>query len=1137
MAGQPGTLAALARQAGLALQPLETQLTPANVLSFLAQLGLQLPPVLLTEPAFMNAVSSGSSAAGKLPDLLTKLAADIAAGDDAGILADGIALVQQIGAVASSLETIGQELEIAAGGLPGVPAFAQDLAANLLSYLIISYLEGAQPGLIAVANLAGILDYLPDPGIAGDPTHPPYISRHLQLSNLGQLLSDPASLLEAITGWGGPGFDGTLLIPRLGAALELLGLPSTSSAPGSLASFLFALQANPATTPPGLLATFAYALPTGVNFNVPLSPTWTVQAQAQGTFAAGVAATITPLAAFALKPPSGTVTGQLQLSLVAASPDASQPLILVGETGGNGLLANSFTIGAGLNVTWDAVAGAASVDPSVQIAVAGGKAVIDMSEADGFLADVLSGVDVQAGFDLAATWRLDTGLHIQGGAQLEIDLPLHLDLGPVTLPTLYLIAGASSSGIPLEISVALGLTLGPFTAAVDRVGVDALLSFPAHGGNLGAADLAISFKPPNGLGLAIDAGLVAGGGYLSFDAARGQYAGILQVSLVDIVQVTVIGVLDTVLPDGSQGFSLLLVITFNFPPLQLGFGFTLNGVGGLGGVNRTMNVDALRAGFRAHTLDSVLFPPDPVKNAAAIISDIRSFFPPAAGRYIFGPLLEIGWGTPTLITLTVGVILELPDPVRIAILGLIDGGLPTQEAALIELHVDVLGVVDFGAMTLAIDGSLYDSSILIYSLGGDVAFRHAWGTTPNLILALGGFNPHFNTDGLSVPALARLSVSIGDGDNPRFSTNSYLAITSNSRQFGANVEAYAAAGGFSIHGHLGFDVLIVESPFSFELDFSAGLDVAYEGATLLGLNVDGTFSGPTPWHVHGEASISLLFFSVSASLDLTWGDSTQTTIPSQPVLPDLFNALKDPRSWSAALPAGAPVAVTFVTQKPGDGTLLVHPMGTLTVREKVVPLDLPITMYGNARPSDGQEFSIAQVQINGVAEAIQSVKDFFAAGQFLSLSDSEKLGKPSFEDYDAGVTIGSSATRSGADSPRTVVYQEHYIEDPLRFSRFSGYYLMPAAIHLALSAQGAGAASPVKTTGLARYSAGPAPAPVTVETPGYVVTSALDLTLRSDIAAGATTFFQAQAALASYLASHPEESGDLQIMPLHEVAA
>jgi hypothetical protein len=1140
LASRPGTLETLARQLGLALQPLETQLTPANLLPFLAQLGLQFPPQLLAQSGFMAAVNSAATAAGQLPTLLSKLASDVSAGNDGAIITDGLALVQQIEAVVTGLDAVAGQLNGLSGSLglnpADVAAFAQNLTSNLLSYLAISYLENVQPGLVAVGDLSGILDYLQNPGVTGDPTHPPYISRHLQLSNLGQLLTDPETLFQTIFDWGSPTFDGTKLVPRLSAALQLLGLPATSSTPGSLDTFLFSLKANPATTPPGLIASLSYAISDGININIPLTPTWSVQATTQGTFAAGISATITPPVTFKLAPPSGTLAGQLQLNLVAASPDSSQPLILVGETG-MGLLANSFTIGAGLTVTWDSTSNTASVDPSIQIVVAGGKAVIDMSQADGFLADVLSGVNVQAPFNLTATWRLDTGLHITGGAQLEIDLPLHLSLGPVTLPTLYLIAGASSAGIPLEISAALGLTLGPFEASVDRVGVKALLSFPASGGNLGPADLSIAFKPPNGLGLDIDAGVVAGGGYISFDPDKGQYAGILQVTLADIVQVCVIGVLDTILPDGSKGFSLLLIITFNFPPIQLGFGFTLNGVGGLGGVNRTMNIDALQAGFRAHALNSILFPPDPIENAPQIISNIRNFFPPADGRYLFGPMLEIGWGTPTLITLAVGVILELPDPVRIVILGLIDAGLPSADVALIELHIDVLGVIDFGAKTLSIDGSLYDSHVLIYSLAGDLALCLSWGTNPNFVFSLGGFNPHFNSDGLNVPTMARLSVSIGDGDNPRISANSYYAITSNTVQFGANVEAYAEAGGFSIHGYLGFDVLIIISPFSFEFDFSAGLDVAYDGATLLGLNVNGTFSGPTPWHVHGEASISLLFFSVSASLDLTWGDSTQVTIPAKPVLPDLFAALQDPRNWNAALPASAPVGVTFVARKPDDTTLLVHPMGTLTVREKVMPLDLPITRYGNATPSDGTEFSIAQVQINGNVESVQPVQDYFAAGQFLTLSDADKLSKPSFEDYDAGVAIGSSTVVSGSDSPRTVVYQEHYIEDPLAFSRFSGIYQMPAGIHLALTAQGAGAASKIKNTGLAKFSAGQAQTPIKVSNPGYVVTSVLDLSVRSDVSSSPATFYETQAAMTSFLALHPEEAGNLQIMPLHEVSA
>jgi len=1142
MPGKAGTLETLALQVGLALQPLESQLTSDGVLPFLAQLGLQFPPALL-QSSFVTSLNAAATAAGALSATLTQLATDITNDDESAIVNDGLKLIQEIGSLISTLPQIGTEIQNLSGSLgisaAEVATFAQNLPTNILSYALISYLESTQPGAVAILNLLGVVSYAPNPGAAGDPTHPPYVARKLQLSNLGNVTKSPSTLLQTIFQWGLPGFDGTVLIPALSASFNLMGFYSTvtsATAPAAMTSGLLDIQANPATNPPGLLATLKDDLPVGFNQTLPLSDVWSVTLQVNGTFSASLTATVVPPATVNLQPPTGSLTGVLEMDLTAKAPVANQPIILIGQTGGSVVQTDSFTFSAAVNVTWNTTT--ATADPSVSFAVKGGKVIIDTTDADGFLADVLSGVNVQAGFDFAATWRADTGLHVTGGAQLEIDLPLHLDLGPVTLPILYLIGGVANDAVTLEVSVALGLTLGPFELSVDRVGMLGTVTFPQQGGNLGPANLQLGFKPPSGLGIALDAGLVTGGGYISFDPSKGQYAGILQLSLVDTIGITVIGVLDTVMPDGTSGYSFVLVITFTLPPIQLGFGFTLNGVGGLGGVNRTMNTDALQAGFRAHTLGAIMFPPDPIDNAAQIISDIRNFFPIAEGRYLFGPLLELGWGTPTLITLTLGVLLEVPDPIRIAILGLIDAGLPTEDDALLVLHIEVLGIIDFGAKTLSIDGTLFDSSVLVYALAGDLALRVSWGSNPNFLFSLGGFNPNFNTDGLDVPKLARLSVSLGSGNNPRISADSYFAVTSNTVQFGANVQAYASAGGFSIQGYLGYDVLIIISPFSFEFDFSASFDVAYDGHTLLGLNVNGTFQGPTPWHFHGEASISLLFFSVSASVDLTWGSSTQATIPAQPVLPDLFNAFKNPQSWSAALPPATTVAVSLATQKPTDQTLCVHPMGTLQVKETVVPLDLPITKYGNATPSDGTEFSIQSVQINAQTETIQTIQDYFAPGQFLNLSDADKLSKPSFEEMDAGVNIGSSAILNGQDSPRTVVYQEFYIYDPANFSIPSGPYRMPANIHLALSALGAGFASQVKNTGLQKYSAGPTTPAISVDEPQYVVTSVLDLSVRADILAGAgSTYFQAQAALNSYLAANPAEAGDLQIMPLHEVAA
>jgi hypothetical protein len=1142
MASSSGTLETLALQAGKLLQPLESLLGP----DFFVSLGAELPREITGDATLLSGLSAASSAAGALESGITSLSSAIGAGNAGSIIAAGASLINSISNLITALVQVGNALSQAANSLDAadkarLQTFAPTMASRTMEYMLVGYLQEQLPTLGTTLAVVGLIDQEFTPAPILEVTNAPQgvVQRRFYFERITQLFSSPADYMQQTFGWGSNSFDGTTLLPKLQALLVSLGVPAaiytTAGQPPELEAYFFGVQADESTTPPGLK--LEVSLPGSNTFDqtVNFSTLWQGTVHVQANYAAGVSATLKPPFSFSAQPPSGNIDLDVTLGL-QAQKSATDPIVLVGVPGGSQLSVTAIGASVGVNASLGTNGGA--IAPEIGFQLTGGKLFIDMSEADGFLSDLTSGTPIQATFALAGTWAPDTGLHITGGAQLEIDLPLHLELGPVTIDTVYVIVGLAGSGLTLELSAALGAILGPIQVSVDRVGILGTLTFPSQGGNLGPANLTIAFKPPNGLGLAIDAGVVTGGGYISFNPTKGQYAGILQMSLVDTIGITVIGVIDTIMPDGSTGFSFILIITFTLPPIQLGFGFTLNGVGGLGGVNRGIDTNALQAGFKAHTLDAVMFPPDPIDNAPQIISDIESFFPIAQGNYIFGPLLEIGWGEPTLITFTVGVILSIPNPIIIVILGLIDAGLPTQDEALIEIHIEVLGVIDFGTKTLSIDGTMYDSSVLIYALAGDLALRLAWGSTPNFLYSLGGFNPNFNTDGLDVPQMVRLSVSLGSGDNPRISSNSYFAVTSNTVQFGANVQAYASAGGFSIQGYLGFDVLIIISPFSFEFDFNCSFDVAYDGTTLLGLNVDGLFQGPTPWHFHGTASIDILFFSVSASVDLTWGSSNQATIPSKPVLPDLFTALANPQDWSAALPASTTVGVSFATKNPNDQTLCVHPMGTLQIKEKVVPLDLPITMYGNATPSDGTEFSIQSVQINSQTEAITPIQDYFAPGQFLTLQDADKLSTPSFELYDAGVDIGSSAVLNGQDSPRTVAYNEYYIYDLSDFSQFSRIYQMPANIHLALSAQGAGFTSPAKNTGLGKYSAGQTSSPIRVNQPQYVVTSVDDLSVRSDIAPGAgTSYFQAKAALSTYLATNPSEMQNLQIIPLHEVPA
>jgi hypothetical protein len=814
--------------------------------------------------------------------------------------------------------------------------------------------------------------------------------------------------------------------------------------------------------------------------------------------------------------------GHILAKLAISNADKS-PIQLLTVADGLSIQVGSVGIGAGVDVS----AGQLSALASAALT----KGVLNLStqHLDSFLASIIP-LDVTLDFDLTIGWSSAHGLFIEGNASPHFDIGLNTDIGPFHLSMLHLALTLGQPDLPLEISFDGSATLGPLQIAVQRLGIAADLKFER--GNLGPVDLQLDFKPPTGLGIQIDAGLAAGGGFISFDPAHGRYAGVLDVTIVDVIAVKVIAVLDTKMPDGSDGFSFLMIITFEFPPIQLGLGFTLNGVGGLGGINRTMVIDALQAGLRSHTLDDILFPPDPIANAPKIISEIETFFPPQQGRYLFGPMFSIGWGTPTLLDVEVGIILEVPDPIRLAILGEIKASIPEPDFALISLKIQVLGTIDFGLQKLAIDGSMYDSYLLAFQLAGDMALRLKWGDRPNFLFSLGGFNPHF-TPPPDVPALARLSVSLGVGDNPRLSSSSYLAVTSNSLQFGANVDAYAAAGGFAVHGYIGFDALFIFSPFSFEIDFAACFDISYDGATLAGINLDALLSGPNPWHIHGDASLTFLFFSVSVSIDLTWGDPNPATLPRVSVLPPLTAALGDPRNWSVALPvAGAP-GVSLRSLAVDPTVIVVQPSGVLEVREIVVPLDVPITKFNNAVPTDGKQFNITDVQLNHQPVSVAAKQEDFAIAQFADLSDADKVSAPSYELFDAGVSIGAVPFRNGKDAARTIAYVTKIIDDYQQPSRLSQLYRMPAGVHAVLTSTAAAAAT--ATTGL-RAFATREPNPIAVKRAGYVVASTTDLSQRTDVLAAASTYYEAQVAVGSFLAAHPEQRGDVQVLPQHEAS-
>ena len=186
-----------------------------------------------------------------------------------------------------------------------------------------------------------------------------------------------------------------------------------------------------------------------------------------------------------------------------------------------------------------------------------------------------------------------------------------------------------------------------------------------------------------------------------------------------------------------------MIVSAEIPPVQLGLGFMLVGVGGLLGINRTVAVEALRAGLKTGALGAVLSPPDPKANVGQLVASLAGLFPPAAGRHVFAPTARIVWGSPTQITIELCLVLELPAPVRLVALGRLRALLPDEREAIVRIQVDVLGVIDFDRAEAAVDATLVDSRLAQFALTGDMALRMSWGAQPSFLLAVGGFHPRF----------------------------------------------------------------------------------------------------------------------------------------------------------------------------------------------------------------------------------------------------------------------------------------------------------------------------------------------------------------------------------------------------------
>lgn len=684
------------------------------------------------------------------------------------------------------------------------------------------------------------------------------------------------------------------------------------------------------------------------------------------------------------------------------------PVFRIGPDEGTRLEIGQFAFSTALHLD------ANQQDAAVELKIANCGFYLIPGDGDGFLKRILPEDGIKNTFDLAVGYSNARGLYVEGGLGGEIVIPINKKFGKsVTVPEIQLGFRKLEGDQRWMLYAALSgrLQLGPIGANVDKMGVRALLTPPENGetANLGFVNADLDFKFPDGIGIEIDAKVVKGGGYLYCDPVRGEYMGVAQLNIKNKINLKAFGILLTKLPGGRPGYSFLLMISAEFPAIPIGLGFKLTGVGGLLGVHRRIDVAKLTEGLRTNNFDDILFPKAPLENPYGLLNKINAVFPPAEGQYIVGLMGQFTWGPRGLVTIELGLIVEFPEPVRLAILGVLNAvvrkKIGDQERTVLQLQVNFAGIFDFEKRFIRFDAALFESRLLGLKLEGDMALRIKYGPSSDFVLTVGGFHPDFQPPALELPAQIRRLQVILRSDNPTIIVAAYVAVTSNTFQFGVAGIFKFEKWGVKILGELAFDALFQFSPFRFEVSIHFLLSASWRGYEFAAIEIDGLVSGPSPWHLEGSLKLKVWIFSKTVHIEETWGEDDESNLESVRILPLLADDLRLPSNWETRT-GRTQVLVTLRKRKETAGeteSFLLHPNELVAVRQNTVPLGLKIDKFGERRPAGAARFSLALSGADQVALAATPVKNHFAPAQFVQLSDEQKLKTPSYELFESGL--------------------------------------------------------------------------------------------------------------------------------------
>jgi hypothetical protein len=613
-------------------------------------------------------------------------------------------------------------------------------------------------------------------------------------------------------------------------------------------------------------------------------------------------------------------------------------------------------------------------------------------------------------------------------------------LSPPDTPSPAVLAGVPWRLGSIVADLSAGLDLPAVTASAEHFGASMAIEFhPDKSGNLLGGFLQLegpTAVPPSSVTLAL-ASPMPGGGRLE-KSGPASYRGAIGVDL----GVVVVAGFASVQLEKPLSIAAILSATFR-PPIQLSFGFTLVGVGGAIGINRRVDRDGLSAALSSGELGNMLFPRDPVGEADRILPALDRCFPVSEGDFFVGPMLKLGWGTPTIISATLAVIVGTDG---VAIIGTLRLSLPCEDAPFAVFNVTILGIFD--AHGVSIDGSLVNSRIGPVTIDGDARFRLTGGDNGTMALSVGGFHPAY-TPPAGMAGMRRLRAEMSPLPFASMRLEGYTALTTDSVQFGGAVAIRADLAVAGIDGHASFDAIIYFSPFRFRADFHASLALELLGRRIAGVSITAHFSGPGHWELVGSLTIEILWWDVDVHIELEWGDPLPEPLATDDPVKLVALQLQLSANWTVDLRAAAQRMVVLANGVADQGTAL-SPIGVLNVVQMASPLGTTITRVGGLRLA-----SPLTVTIAAGGTAMAPVTRGFPGGMFFDRDKVSLDAGSGLVPCQAGAAIGDNTPRSGVHLAKDLDFEDCFLDPNGDLTKLLRTSILAEHVSILLAAGGA----------------------------------------------------------------------------------